>query len=263
MYDFAILAFAAIAAIASVLTVLPLLGFDIRIRGRQTVPPAPTESRRTRKAWFALALALVSLALSAGAFYYFLRPRVVERTVEKPVEKLVPAPCPEPQAPGVKPTPDTNPPRKREHAATNPTPSYQSCPNGICIGGENSGTATVNNYGTPDRHLTGQQKADLGNIVVPSSVKLTVLMTADDEVQIYGNEISEVLKIPPTSVTTGMAWNGAPPQGTTVQIRDDQQPQALKDFGLQLAKILGAPGYLNPTIPAGEVRIVVGHQRRP
>ncbi len=34
-----------------------------------------------------------------------------------------------------------------------PGASLQNCPNGICIGGENSGTATVNNYAPPTRLL--------------------------------------------------------------------------------------------------------------
>ncbi|MFZ0774408.1 MAG: hypothetical protein WCA49_21755 [Candidatus Sulfotelmatobacter sp.] len=81
MYDVAMLVFAAIAAIFAVLAVLPSLGFDLRIRGRQNMPPAQTESRPMRKAWLALGLALLSLGLSAAAFYYFFRPRIVEKVV--------------------------------------------------------------------------------------------------------------------------------------------------------------------------------------
>ena len=102
MYDFAILAFAVIAAVAAVLGVLPLLGYDIRIRGRHGMPLAPTESKRTKKAWLALAVALFSLGLSAGAFYYFFRPHITTKIVERLVEKQVPVPCPD-QQPSIKP----------------------------------------------------------------------------------------------------------------------------------------------------------------
>jgi hypothetical protein len=91
MYDVEILVLTAIAAAGAVITALPPLGFDIRIRGRQAVPLAPVESRRTRKAWLALVLAVLSLGLSAGAFYYFFHPRIVQKIVDGPVS----TPCPE------------------------------------------------------------------------------------------------------------------------------------------------------------------------
>jgi hypothetical protein len=40
------------------------------------------------------------------------------------------------------------PPVPRSDAKSQPAPE-QSCPNGICIGGDNNGSAVVNNYGTP------------------------------------------------------------------------------------------------------------------
>jgi len=57
---------------------------------------------RARQAWIAFAVALVSLSVSLGAFYYFFRPRIrekitekpVDRVVEKTVERQVPVPCP-------------------------------------------------------------------------------------------------------------------------------------------------------------------------
>jgi hypothetical protein len=145
MYDFAILAFAAIAAIAAVLAVMPMLGFDIRIRGRQTVPLAPTESKRTRKAWLALVLAILSLGLSGGAFYYFFRPRprvvekIVEKQVDRIVEKVVERDCPK------------SAPVGKSKRSTPPPTISQECQGGNCAisNGQQGGITAGLLLGTP------------------------------------------------------------------------------------------------------------------
>jgi hypothetical protein len=151
MYDIAILVFAAASAIFGLVAVLPLFGFDLRIIGRPKVPLEQIESppRPTRKAWAALLIAIMSMGLSAGALYYFFHPKIVEKTIEKAVA----SPCPEQKEPAVTTIPNGKPLKQRGHIEANPTNSpkagfsvpSQNCPNGICIGGENSGNPTVIN----------------------------------------------------------------------------------------------------------------------
>lgn len=83
------LVFAAIAAVAAIVAVLPLLGFDIRIIGRPKMPVEGLPHVRSKQAWIALGIATISLVVSGMAFYYFFRPRVVEKIVEKPVDRIV------------------------------------------------------------------------------------------------------------------------------------------------------------------------------
>jgi hypothetical protein len=45
--------------------------------------PVDQATRTTKRAWVALALVFISLALSAGAFYYFFHPRIEVQTTEK------------------------------------------------------------------------------------------------------------------------------------------------------------------------------------
>lgn len=92
-----------IGVAAAIIAALPPLGIDVRFFGRPNVPLEGIPYFRARQAQRAIVVALISLGVSVGAFYYFFRPRVVEKFVEKPVEKLVPAPCPEPQVPSAKP----------------------------------------------------------------------------------------------------------------------------------------------------------------
>lgn len=69
--------------------------------------------------WPVYVVLAVNLCISAGAFYYFFRPRIVEKTVWKPVdrvvEKIVQTPCP-------KPTHNSEGPPKRAAAAQSARP---------------------------------------------------------------------------------------------------------------------------------------------
>lgn len=171
MYDATILVCAVVGTIAAVITVLPLFGLDLRLRGRSDKSneiSAYPKNRREKRLWIAVALALVSVGLSCASFYRFERPRILERTtekiVEKPVdrivEKVVQAECPKsrtkvkPKSPSVSET--TREPNTP--FASSPPPPSQNCPNGICVGGENSGSATVNNFGPPP--ITFQWKTE-------------------------------------------------------------------------------------------------------
>lgn len=180
-FDIAMLVLAAIAAVTGALTVLPLLGIDIRIFGRTKVPSAQGKPRIAKRVWLALTLAIVSLGLSAGAFYYFFRPRTFYKTVTE--EKRVPEPCPQ-AAPEVKPIPKTIQPKHPKLSLAEPTtpdsrvpvPS-QNCPNGICNGGDNNGTQTVNNYGTTERRISEDQKKSLIPILKQYPSEVSVVLT--------------------------------------------------------------------------------------
>lgn len=104
----------------SLVAVLPLLGVDLRIRGRSAqsaeVSGFPPGRKRLARVWIALALCILSACMSAFAAYYFFRPRIVEKVIEKPVEKiiekLVPQECAKGQPVGLIPKQtDSHPPR--------------------------------------------------------------------------------------------------------------------------------------------------------
>lgn len=107
--EIAMLVLTAIATVAALVAALPPLGIDIRIFGRSNMPLEGISHFRTRQAWVAMGIAIISLCVSSGAFYYFFRPRVVEkpvdRIVDRVVDKPVVVPCPEPKRasiPGIK-----------------------------------------------------------------------------------------------------------------------------------------------------------------
>jgi hypothetical protein len=169
MYDIAMLLFAAIAAIGAVIAVLPLFGLDLRIIGRQRQPVEQLASapRPTRKAWIALLIAIVSVGLSTGSFYYFTKPRIIEKTVETPIEKLTP--CPEPKTPEATPLPRAKAHTEKKEAAPSTNPSQSSntrpptvinAPQGIGIAGGNVSNPTVNNYG-PKLQIPNESVATL------------------------------------------------------------------------------------------------------
>src|SRR4029077_5237559 len=83
---------AMLGTIAAILTVLPLFGLDLRIRKRSNTSEeilASPKGRREKRLWVAVAVALLSVALSGASFYRLYRPRIVEKIIEKPVEKIV------------------------------------------------------------------------------------------------------------------------------------------------------------------------------
>jgi hypothetical protein len=95
-----------ICTLTSIVGLLPQFGIDLRWRGRSEVSGELTTSSRNvrdRRRWLAFGLTVLSVCLSAGAFYYFHRPRLVtvEKIVEKPVdrivEKTVQQDCPKPK----------------------------------------------------------------------------------------------------------------------------------------------------------------------
>jgi hypothetical protein len=92
--EVAMLVLTAIGVAAAIIAALPPLGIDVRIFGRPNMLLEGIPYFRARQAWTAITIAIISLTVSAGAFYYFFHPRIVEKIVEKPVEKIIPQNCP-------------------------------------------------------------------------------------------------------------------------------------------------------------------------
>jgi hypothetical protein len=135
----------------SVVAVLPLLGFDIRIHGRSGVDAELSIPNPRKKPWIALALVTVSACFSAGALYYFFRPRIHETVVERPVEKLIekqaPIPCPK-RAPEQS---KRSAPKTQAEQEPQP-PIEQECGGGNCaasLGQQGGVTAGQINLGPP------------------------------------------------------------------------------------------------------------------
>jgi hypothetical protein len=101
---------------------------------------------KTKKAWLALALSLLSLGFSLFAAYHFFRPRIVEKIIEKPVGRIVEKECPKPPECPVSrqgrtqtshnSSPVVMPPNTKIEAAT-------MAPDSAAVG-INTGTVTVN-----------------------------------------------------------------------------------------------------------------------
>jgi hypothetical protein len=97
----------------------------------------------------------------AGYGFYLAnrRPKTVEKIVEKqvPVEKVIQQECPSPppvKPRAAKPVAKNSPlPAQQPAENTKPQEPTQSCPNGICIGGNNSGNPTVINTKIPLPHV--------------------------------------------------------------------------------------------------------------
>jgi hypothetical protein len=109
-----ILILTAIGVAAAIINAVPALGIDVRIFGRPNMPLEGIPTFRTRQAWIALAIAVISLAVSGGAFYYFFRPRITEKIVDKTL------PCPVQKSPEVTPIPGAKPLKGSDHIGTNP-----------------------------------------------------------------------------------------------------------------------------------------------
>jgi hypothetical protein len=163
--EIAVLVLTAIGVAAAIIAALPPLGFDLRIIGRPKMPLEGIPYFRARQAWIAIVIAAISLGVSVTAFYYFFRPRTVEKIGEKPVEKPTPAPCPDQREPTVTPRPGAKPskshgpvvrypitPPKTSDSSQPPQPTINA-PNGIGISGGQVTNPTVNNYAPPQRVL--------------------------------------------------------------------------------------------------------------
>jgi hypothetical protein len=156
VFNIVILVCTVLGLLIAAIGLLPQLGFDLRIHGRSGTDPEASVAKPGGKPWIGVGLLVISLCLSGGAFYYFFRPRIQERTIEKPVEKiverLIPQDCPKViSQPKVRATP----PASQLGATKN------IAPNGFAISGGKVDNPTVNNFGPTPRRLSDQTKSQL------------------------------------------------------------------------------------------------------
>jgi hypothetical protein len=207
------------------------------------------ENRGQKKIWPAFAMLIVSVCLSCGAFYYFFRPRVVEKIVEKPVDrvvqKTVQAECPKTQVPTSpakvarsKPKPETpqvNNQAKQQGNDNTANPGTATAPVTVdnCgvaqIGGSNN-TATTNCV-PADRHLTDEQIETVHKIIqsIPDSVKVMVkTIDGNGEALRYAQQFQDTAvqcgkSGNPKAVILGMMWRPVP-VGLWILSRSDNNP---------------------------------------
>ncbi len=152
-----------------------------------------------------------------------------------------------------------------------PGASLQNCPNGICIGGANSGTATVNNFTPPERHLTPAQVEALNALALSlpgDSVHwFTVEAVNVPECVTFGDEIQRIFKNRGKTDAGVVVWiSGRPPfpSGVVVAVRDQQDEHF--EIAQRIANSIVAMGLPNPTfiggtgLRPGQVKIIIGLQ---
>lgn len=226
---------------------------------------------RNWKLGIMLTLVAASLGMSGYGIYHSLRPKVVEKTVtvtvEKPVdrivEKIVQAECPKPQT-TARPVGHSKP-----KAPSQPVPFSQNCPNGICSGGDNLGTQTVNNFTPPERHASPAQQQALNTLAdsLPADAKrwFTVESVNDQECITYGDEIQRIFKAKDKTDAGVVVWISAhPPLPRDVVVvvsgPQDVHFQAAQDIANALVA-MGIPGVQltgQRGIQEGKVKVIVG-----
>jgi hypothetical protein len=150
-----------------------------------------------------------------------------------------------------------------------PVPTTQSCPGGICAGGDINGSPTVNNFAPPDWHLTSEQIDGLKNIAnnLPNAVHIEMQLDSNPNSRTYGIEVHNVFKSinPQTSdpaIVFAWSGNGESPEGILVFVRAYQDVAAKTGRDIQNA-LMGSsvPPIrfgIKPWLKDGEVEIVVG-----
>jgi len=254
--------------------------FDLRIIGRPKVPLDTERPRITKRAWLALALVLVSLGLSAGAFYYFFRPRIMEKIVEKPIErivekeKLVPSECPklssrEPSKSGQK--------KQSPPAASGQSPITLDCGGGNCAqtSGQTGGlTVGQLNVGSVARNLSKADRDQLTGSLAGfhSKVEIHALAASADAYQ-YAEQIRQALKAASVNVTPNVYLGVIPgsivygvradfhgesrPQGGQMLIEKDSQVGILL-LALRAGHVVSGGVFTDPAIHEDTIKLIVG-----
>ncbi len=112
---------------------------------------------------------------------------------QSPTPTTTPKPTPRPQ-PRSKP-PDSNVPgpSQQNSGGTN-TQVNQNCPGGVCIGGDNNGNPTVNNYAPPQRRLTPDQRNALIGCLRSGAARVYVASAQHNfEAQTFGDDFVSAL----------------------------------------------------------------------
>ncbi|MGA2204705.1 MAG: hypothetical protein ABSD89_10905 [Halobacteriota archaeon] len=183
-------------------------------------------------------------------------PPPAHTTAPSPSVPIIKTSIPRHPAPAPKPTPQQTQQDNSVHLGEGAEIDQQS--KGSCSPNIVGGSNTVN-CGPIERHLDEDQKVALRKLVIPSSIKVTLTMTNEGDSQIYGEEIAHMLNLSPENVDLALMWSApGAPQGVTVRIHDANEQETLKEFGGNLAKILGVQYGRDVRIPSGEVKIMVG-----
>jgi len=183
-------------------------------------------------------------------------PPPAHTTAPSPSVPIIKTSIPRHPAPAPKPTPQQTQQDNSVHLGEGAEIDQQS--KGSCSPNIVGGSNTVN-CGPIERHLDEDQKVALRKLVIPSSIKVTLTMTNEGDSQIYGEEIAHMLNLSPENVDLALMWSApGAPQGVTVRIHDANEQETLKEFGDNLAKILGVQYGRDVRIPSGEVKIMVG-----
>lgn len=160
--------------------------------------------------------------------------------------------------------------RSKGGTSLGPGASLQNCPNGICIGGENSGTATVNNFAPPERHLTPAQIDALtiaaASMPEDASSWFSVEATSQPEATNFGDEIRKVFssrRRAPPDLTIRLFEVPPIPRGVYVIVLNDHDVHF--PIAQQIADALGGSGMpvtfeSGRDLKPGQVKIVVGVQ---
>ncbi len=212
-----------VGTVAAVISLLPLFGFDIRIFGRsdnRAEALLKTGDRREKRLWLALAIVVLSFGMSAGALYYFVRPRTIDKVVEKDKAVAAQQPCPIPYTKTKERAKTTRTPAKGQQSDSLPAPSSVTASGGsIAIGAvsgtQNTVTPTVNNFAVPSRHLSPAGIASLADFAktLPADLSdtLTVRTVNESEPIGYGEEIKRALEQhTKVQFDVGLSWANIP-----------------------------------------------------
>jgi hypothetical protein len=218
-------------------------------------------------------LALLSTVLIVGGGLWWLDSWLAARKAEQDAAnqppKLAYRDTPGPSVPVIKtPKPASQAPAINQHGngngAVGGNLTVAPC-GGAQIGG--IGNQQTVNCRPPERHLSEQQRAILGGLVIPEGIAITLSLSGQDkDSQTYGYEIYSACngKIPPTGFFPIAVFSGHPPQGITVRIHDKDQ-LSLVQLATQIAQALNTPtfpvaGGLTENAKPNTVEIIIGPQ---
>lgn len=225
--------------------------------------PRANEPQTPNKRWWERPVGLLVLgilmAVAADMIHDLIHDKhsVTSAPASQPEQKqnLLPTTQPTDDGPSPKPIAPARPPKKiASGVVTNPvtepkTPPSQSCPNGICIGGDNNGSAKVENYNgiypppniTPTISICAKPSIQEGAIY-----KTTFVFKTDTEISnpawwfLFDGPVIDVDVSAPSVI--GFAHSHPP---------CDKIPMCDKSLGITLSNIGGLGSQLpwGPTIP--------------
>lgn len=151
-----------------------------------------------------------------------------------------------------------------------PGAGLQNCPNGICITGNNNGSATVNNLAAPQRHLADPQRAAIHDFFqsLPDSIKVFVkTIDGNGEAQRYAQQFQEEAVESgrsgnPKAVILGSFWHPIPVGLVIATHSDDDVAAAYRDKLVDKLASMGirADRRVGDWIGSDQLYVVVGEE---